>query len=362
MKHFFFCCLIFLSMGSYGQSFADPAFAQVNITDNAGADINEFALPLGGVYTLAVPILNLSTTTALPAGSCKVKIGLGSKLILDPDFNLGNTTTSGFFSWTATEQGGQVQLTGDLITNLPAGYNTVMLIKVKGSVLGNSTITSNFLVTNHNTPTILSDEDPSNNTSFMPYTIVLPIPVDFTGIKARRDVCNINVQFSAENEINVARYEVEASKDGIGFSTIGQVAANRSINYQYLFAISAATESAALRIRVKSVDWDGKFQYTPVVTVRANCKGDLAVQLYPNPLPQQKTKLTIDAVSGQFNGRYTIVLSDALGRVLRTGTVDLTNTQQWVYDAGHLAAGHYILQVQSAATGDKPLVLRFQKL
>lgn len=362
MKHFFLCCLILLSLGSYGQSFADPAFAQINITDNTGIDINEFALPQGGIYTLTVPILNLSTTTALPAGSCKVKIGLGSKLVLDPDFNLGNTNTSSFFSWTATEQGGQVQLTGDLVANLPAGYNTMMLIRVKGSVLGNSTITSNFLVTNHNTPTILSDEDPSNNTSFMPYTIVLPIPVDFTSIKAQRDGCHINVQFSAENEINVARYEIEASKDGINFSTIGQVAAIRSINYQYRFAITAATESDALRIRVKSVDRDGKVQYTPVVSVRANCRGSLAVQLYPNPLPQPKTKLTIDAISGQFNGRYNLVLLDAVGRTLRNSTVTLVNAQQFIYDAGHLAAGHYMLQWQSADMGGTPLLLRFQKL
>jgi hypothetical protein len=362
MKQFFIGCLLLLALGSYGQATADPALNQINITDNAGIDINEFALPLSGIYTLQVPILNLNTTTGLPAGTCKVKIGLGSKLVLDPDFNLANTNTSNFFSWTAVEQGGQVQITGDLVANLPANYNVTLTVRVKGSVLGNSTITTNFLVTNHNTPITLSDENPSNNTSFMPYTITLPVPVDFTGITARREACNINVQFAAENEINVARYEIEASKDGINYNKIGQLPANRSINYQYLFALSPATEAPVLRIRVKSVDLDGKLQYTPVVTVKANCSGDLAVQLYPNPLPQQKTRLTIEAVSGQMNGATTIVLLDATGRVLRTSMVNLVNAQQFNYDTGVLPAGQYILKLHNINAAEQPVVLRFQKM
>jgi hypothetical protein len=117
-----------------------------------------------------------------------------------------------------------------------------------------------------------------------------------------------------------------------------------------------------LRIRVKSVDWDGKFQYTPVVTVKGNCHGDFGIQLYPNPLPQQNTKLTIEALSGQFNGLTNIWLLDATGRVLRTGTVNLVNAQQLNYDAGALPPGQYLLKLQTLDAATAPVVLRFQKM
>jgi len=362
MKHFFLLCFVLITLGGYSQVIADPAFDQINITDNIGNDIDEFALPLGGVYVLRVPIRNLNTITGLPTGSCKVKIGLGSKLIMDPDFNLNGTNTSSFFDWTAVEQGGQVQLTGELKTDLPPGYNVTLLLRVKGNLLGSSTITTNFLVTNHNTAITLSDEDPSNNISFMPYTVVTTIPVDFTGISARKEGCNVNVQFSAENELNVDRYEIEVSKDGTHYTKMGQVPANRSINYQFAFALTAAIESPVLRIRVKSVDRDGKVQYTPIITVKGSCSGSLAVQLFPNPLLQHKTTLTIEALSGRLNGLTTVVLMDATGRVLRNSTVNLVNAQQFTYDAGALPAGQYLLRLQGLDTVDAPVVLRFQKM
>jgi hypothetical protein len=360
MKYWLLIGLLFFSWKVQCQVIADPAFEQVAVADNTGGAINEQALPLGGIFTLQLPIRNLSTTVALPNGSCKIKIGLGSRLVLDPDFNLGNTNTSDFFNWTAETQGGQVQVTGDLKTNLPPNYNVVFLLRVKGQILGSSTITTNFLITNHNTAINLSDEDPANNISFLPYTVVQPVPVDFTDIQARQQGCDVLVQFSAENEINVARYEIEVGKSGQPLASVGQLPANRSIRYQYMLPLTAALQAPLLYVRVKSVDWDGKVQYTPTVTVKGLCNAATGkLQLYPNPLPQQQTRLTVKPLSGLLNGPVQITLLDATGRLLRQQAVTLANAPQWVYPTDWLPAGQYMLRWQDR---EGTTVLPFQKL
>ncbi len=361
MKNLLCSLLLILSVKGYSQVvFADPALNQTGITTVAGTQQDESLLPLDGVVNLNLPLLNLSLLNALPAGSCKIKIGLGSKLILNPDFNLSNTNTSNYFNWTATNQGGQVQLTGDLIAPLPANFSATGIFQVKGSLLGSSTITINFLVTNHNTPEILSDENPNNNTSFLPYTVVNPVPVNFSGINVKREGCDIRVNFSAENEVNVSHYEIEASKDGINFRKMGQTAARNSINYSYIFPLTDVIKAALIQVRVKSVDKDGKVQYTETKSVKGTCDGSLAISLYPSPLPAQQTMLTIRADEGIFNGRLSVSLTDITGKLLGNKNINLNNARQFNYETGYLAAGQYLIKVQGNDS-DAPVVLRFQK-
>jgi hypothetical protein len=360
MKYLLLLSFLLLPWKNHAQVIADPAFEQIAITDNAGGAANQQALPLGGIFTLQVPIRNLSPTAALPAGSCKIKIGLGSKLVLDPDFDLSTTNTSEFFDWTALPQGGQVLLTGDLKINLPPGYNVVLLLRVKGQVLGSSTITSNFLITNHNTAINLSDDNPTNNISFLPYTIVQPVPVNFTYLQAMQQGCGILVQFGAANEINVARYEIEAGKSSQQLSPVGQLSASQALRYQYNLTLTPALQAPLLYIRVKSVDWDGRVQYTPAVTVKALCNGAGGMlQLYPNPLPPQQSNLTIRPLAGLLNGPVQLTLLDAAGRVLRRSVATLVNVPQWVLPTDGLPAGQYLLRWQDK---NGTTALPFQKI
>lgn len=361
MKRLFFFCFIVLAMKSKGQVIADPAHSQIDLINLANSTQDPTTVPLDGVIQLRVPILNLNSANNLPSGTCKIKIGLGSKLVLDPSFNLGNTNTSAYFNWTATSDGGQVQLTGELVNPVPANYSTTGIFRVKGSLQGNSTITTNFLVTNHNTAVNLSDENPNNNTSFLPYTVVPVIPVTFTGIAVKKEGCSIMVNFSAENEINTDHYEIEASKDGIHYFTAGQTTADHRVNYAYSFYLSDNIKAEVLKVRVKSVDKDGRLMYTEIRTVKGTCDGKLLINLYPNPVSKDNGSVSINAAEGIFNGRFNISLSDIRGRLLRTGMLQLVNQKQFSYTTGLLPAGQYLIRLQEN-DGGEPITLKFQKL
>lgn len=149
---------------------ADPALGKIIMTDQTGFTIDATDIAANQIINLRIPVQN--DGHALPAGSCKIKIGLGSKLVLDPQFNINNAALSNYFKWTVTENSGQVQVTGDLITVLPANVTDVnVAFKVKPSMEGQSTITANFLISNHNSNAILSDQDGANNNASLAYRV-----------------------------------------------------------------------------------------------------------------------------------------------------------------------------------------------
>lgn len=360
MRKIFLLLYVLFSFTANAQLIADPTIEQVTFTDLAGNQIDD-TIPIGYIAQLNVPIRNLDAVNGIPAGSCKIKIGLGTKMIVDPLFNVALTTTSEYFDWSSAFIGGQVQITGELRIPLPANYSGIAKFNVTGNVLEYSTITTNFLVTNHNTPVILSDEDPSNNSSFRLYKIVptLPIPVNISSINAINDNCKIKVSFIAENEINVKSFDIETSKDGISFIKTGTLNAASLVQYSYSFGLSAATASPILYIRIKSTDKDGSFKYSDVKTVNAVCKSNNVVYaVYPNPAVNTNT-VTIKIDGALLNGKYAACLYDAKGGLIKVKDFVFYGQQQFSYPVNNIAAGEYILKL--ITTSNDPVILRFQK-
>jgi hypothetical protein len=158
---------------------ADPKLSAMQLTDFGGNILDPNNLQAEQLIKLRIPVGNNNHGKPLPAGSCKIKIGLGSKLILDPGFDLGNAGMGNYFTWTATEDGGQYQVTGELVNALPADVTSVDLsFRLKVKEEGNSAITANFLITNHNSTTILSDENGANNAVAIDYKVANKLPVD----------------------------------------------------------------------------------------------------------------------------------------------------------------------------------------
>ena len=352
---------------SAGQAvIADPAVNSMRTASTASLPVEPTLIPIDSVITLRVPIINYNLVNALPSGSCKIKIGLGSKIVLDPAFNLSTVNTSNYFQWSAFFDGGQVQITGNLIASLPANFLDTVTFNIKGSVLGNSTITTNFLVTNHNTTIYLSDENGANNNTFLSYTIIEkvggPVPVDFTKINATKENCNVKINFETENEINVDRFEIEVSKDGLVFEKIGTLATDNSRNYKLAFAITENLKSAQLFVRIKSIDKDARFQYSEIRKISGICddKQQASVILFPNPASYESRQFTVRSQLGLFNGIYTVSVSDITGKIINRKTMNLVNSIQFVYDAGTLASGQYIVNIMNG-NGSQQTVVKWQK-
>lgn len=368
MKEFLFISM-FLSAfinRTAGQSvIADPAVNLMRTASTTSLPVSPAVIPIDSIITVRVPVINYNVVNALPAGSCKLKIGLGSKMALDPGFDLATVNTSNYFQWTSVFEGGQVQITGNLIASLPANFLDTVSFNVKGSALGNSTITVNFLVTNHNTTTFLSDENGANNNTSLGYTIIErvggPVPVTFTKVITTKEACNVNINFSTENEINVDRFEIEVSKDAVVFERLGMLATHNSRNYNFAFAITDNLKASQLFVRIKSVDKDAHFQYSQTRNVSGSCDDkDASVILFPNPANYDTRQFTIRAQEGLFNGIFTVSVADMTGKIMNRKIMNLTNASQFVYDAGVLASGQYIVNILNGK-GSQQQVIKWQK-
>lgn len=158
---------------------ADPKLEAMSFTDFSGNPVDPNNLQADQLVKLKLPVACNNHGKMIPAGSCKIKIGLGSKLVLDPGFDLNNAGMGNYFAWTITENGGQYQVTGELVNPLPVNVTSVDLsFRLKVKEEGNSAVTANFLITNHNSTAVLSDENGANNATAISYKVANTLPVD----------------------------------------------------------------------------------------------------------------------------------------------------------------------------------------
>jgi hypothetical protein len=358
--------LMMISLNGFSQlkqkssSLTDPTLGRIVVTDLSDNVMDAGNLPVNKLIKLKLPIANAGQKD-LPAGSCKVKIGLGSKLLIDPNFSINSAHLNSYFKWTSALVGGQWQITGELIAPLPADFVSIpVFFKVAGSREGNSTITANFLVSNHNTENTLSDSDPTNNTSFLQYTIKPSSKGQFTNLDVRKNGCTINVSFSTANEFNVRKYEIETSKDNINYVKIGETEARNLLYYDNNFPLTADIKAPLIYVRIKSVKHDGSQQYSEARSVSGSCEQPWVLSLYPNPVTDVKT-VTITAKSGIFDGKYRVSIMDVSGKNVQVKEVELNYVTQFKYELGVLGAGQYMIQVLNT-DGTQAAVLKFEKL
>jgi Secretion system C-terminal sorting domain len=319
---------------------ADPATGQMDIVSVAGVSENANFLNPGILYRLKVPVYNLSQVTAIPAGTCQLKIELGSRLMLDPAFNLATAPLSSYFSWTAAAVNGETVITGNLIAALPGDFAELAAFDVKGSVPGTSEIATSFIVLSN-----LVDEDPANNNSTLQYTITnQTIPVTFTSVNASKKDCSISLVFTTGHEVNVKKYDIEWSTGGTQFTKAGELGATGSRSYSFNFTTGS---QPLVLVRVKSVDHDGKTAYSETKTVKYVCTGGaIRLRTMPNPVGSQVGTVQVVADDEVLNGLYNLALADVTGRLVLQQKVQLVNASRFALDINSVQTGSYFLKIQ----------------
>ncbi|MBO2012488.1 LamG-like jellyroll fold domain-containing protein [Hymenobacter negativus] len=172
---------------------------------------------------------------------------------------------------------------------------------------------------------------------------VNPLPVTLVDFTARTQGDAVALSWTTASEKNSKSFEVERSADGTTFARIGTVAAagSSSPHVYELLDGQLPTGAAVLYYRLKQVDLNGTFSYSPVRTV-ALTRAAAGLSLYPNPASHGAATLT-----GALPGAVVTVF-DALGRPVTVGTADAAGTAALVLPAG-LPAGVYVVRVGAKA-------------
>ena len=123
-----------------------------------------------------------------------------------------------------------------------------------------------------------------------------------------------HITWSVATQINNEKYIVEHShpesfRDGRNFTPIGEIAGDGTSNeikhYEY---IHTSPSFGMNYYRIKQVDYDGKYSYSDIASVRYD--GDSNMNIYPNPTSSEVTITTSEPT--------TLQIMDVYGRLLNT--------------------------------------------
>jgi hypothetical protein len=174
---------------------------------------------------------------------------------------------------------------------------------------------------------------------FFAHTGPTPLPVALTAFTAAAaGPAAVRLTWATASEKNSQAFEVERSTDGRRFDRIGTVAAAGSSSHPRSYELRDAalpTSAPTLYYRLRLLDADGTFSYSPVRTVAwAGAAADLRV--FPNPATTGAT------LTGAAPGAVVTVL-DALGRAVARATADASGTATLALPAGQ-PAGVYVVR------------------
>ncbi|MBC3541806.1 T9SS type A sorting domain-containing protein [Rufibacter sediminis] len=181
----------------------------------------------------------------------------------------------------------------------------------------------------------------NNEYAFRSSTVITPLPVTLISFTAKAQKEGVALHWVTAAEKDNDFFQVERSTDGKNFSAIGKVKGNGNSNVLQNYSFQdAATPAGTLYYRLKQVDFDGKFEYSKTIAVRAQgTSAAITVKAYPNPTTDV---VNVDLASvGAEQVTVKVVAMD--GRVVKT--LEVTGGAEQKIDLTQLAAGTYLLKM-----------------
>jgi hypothetical protein len=185
-----------------------------------------------------------------------------------------------------------------------------------------------------------------------PFAAAVPLPVELISFNANKvNDAQVRLDWSTAWEINNRGFEIERSTNGVYWTNIGFVEGNGNSNQllNYTFPTSlAGINSSLVYYRLKQVDFNGKFEYSPVRTVRLNGAVAKVEGIYPNPA---MNRISVNLGAVEAGNIAKVIIMDMTGKVIMASEqmIEAGNTALDM-NIDNLNRGNYIVNISSATT------------
>jgi len=174
------------------------------------------------------------------------------------------------------------------------------------------------------------------------YRITTPLPIYITNFSGQRVNNAVKLNWTTAQEMNVDRFEIERSVDGISYLPVGNVRSKfhtSSIPTDYDF-LDESPRNGTNFYRLKEWKLDGSFAYSPVVAVKFDRPLITIAGVSPNPAVHS---VQINCLALE-NGMITCTFYNADGRrVLETKLSFTTGSNTITQDVSSLPPGAYFI-------------------
>lgn len=173
------------------------------------------------------------------------------------------------------------------------------------------------------------------------------LPVELVAFDARADGDRARLAWTTASETNNAGFQVETRRGAAPWEPLGFVTGRGTTTeaQAYSYEVAGLTPGRYL-FRLRQVDFDGAFAYSPEVEVTVSVPGDYFLgAAYPNPFNPQTT-FEVAVAHGQ---AVTVAVYDLLGRrvtQLFDGRLEAGAAQRFTFEARDLPNGLYLIRVQ----------------
>ncbi|MCB0742024.1 MAG: hypothetical protein KDB92_13490, partial [Chitinophagaceae bacterium] len=130
-------------------------------------------------------------------------------------------------------------------------------------------------------PFSLGSTDPAEN----------PLPVKLINVKAYQLGSVNKIEWTNLTEIDVEKYEVEKSTDGIHFATMSTQSPKANAGGSESYDATDAQQLPVNFYRVKVTAINGEITYSQIMKLANNANTGQKISLYPNPVTQQQFTL-----------------------------------------------------------------------
>ncbi|MFA6152475.1 MAG: GEVED domain-containing protein [Chitinophagaceae bacterium] len=258
-------------------------------------------------------------------------------------------STARYAAWIDWNNNGSFQASEGLTTTSPAGSTSgTVTFTWTGTFLTNHIATDHTYARIRVTTEAITTANDKNapfqdgevEDYFIPFADVsTPLPVKLISFNALADEANISLNWDVADQHNVDYYEVQKSSNGIDFAGAGSVKAAEGKKH---YSLTDQNPVSGLNFyKLKSVDFDGRYQYSGN-TLRLNfSRGFKQINIYPNP-----AKKTIIVRSGQ-SGNLSLMVYNIKGQAVIQKNL---STEITTIDISGLKSGNYYFKVYDGTT------------
>ncbi|MDX2129993.1 MAG: T9SS type A sorting domain-containing protein [Chloroherpetonaceae bacterium] len=279
---------------------------------------------------------SLSSTSSVTGPSSADTLFMGANTIT---FAYDNSNTTG-----ATAQGLEMSIPLSALPGVNASQS-VKFFAVLGNT-GNPTFWSNEAVPGITSASNLGQNPGQLNTGDV-FTSELTLPVELSSFNASFKNGTVELVWETASEINNQGFFIERSNDQVAFSNLGFIRGKGTTTEGQRYSFLDRSAAGKVYYRLKQVDFDGKFEYSPILEVSGVPSRFALAQNYPNPFnPSTQINYSLGARS-----LVTLKVFDILGRELQTLVNETKEIGSYSvrFNASILPSGVYFYRLQSGA-------------
>jgi len=320
---------------------------------------NSGIVAVGATIDIVVTIGNTGPISTIPQAKLRPIIQVPTSVTFLP-----NAQQTGLpAGWTIlSNSGAQLRLCNSS-DPIPVNTSRIIILKVQGvTVTPSQTFSGNINFGNGTTcaagPTVSGDLTTDNSAlSTIEVLASYPLPLLLNNFSVKADNCIAHLNWSTSSEANSEKFEIEKSEtNNAKWKTIGSVKAqgNSSTHSTYYFKDdNIFINNKVVLYRLKMIDIDGSFIYSPVLNAPLKCDEQNNLSVFPNPVANGKLNVSLNSAENVEANLTSITGQQIKKIILKNGINNI--------DVSELSNGVYILSIKFEHSINQNVKVNIQK-